>query len=103
MTSPFGIETAVAEPQVQTLPDTFTVDVTDEDIQLGVPGADRCAIQRATVRELFLRYGVQPLVRVGFSHACIEGDDYDHDGHEFIAKFDSYIPVEPCRVTLTRR
>lgn len=103
MTSPFGIEVApVAEPT--TLPDTFTVDVTDEDIQLGAPGGDRCAIHRAVKRELFLRHGFGGGVGVGFSTLRLEGQrHYIHNGALFVAKFDSHLPVKPQQVTFTRR
>lgn len=101
MTSPFGMQVAPVV-ETQALPDTFVVDVLDEDIQLGAPSASRCPIYRAAVRELFLKYGLQPVVGIGMSGAAIGEARYDHDGVLFVSKFDSHLPVEPRTVTFTR-
>lgn len=113
MTSPFDVETEESTTykvtytfvEAPALPDTFTVDVTDEDIQLGSRDAFGCPIQRAATRHLFLNHGFHGRLVVGMKSANVnrEMDTYYHDGLLFIAKFDSHIPVEPCRVTFTRR
>lgn len=105
MTSPFGIEAPVAEPTTTALPGMFVVQVTDEDIALGTPGAFGCAIQRAATRHLFLNHGFRGRLVVGMKSANVNGEmsTYFHDGLLFISRFDSHLPVEPCRVTFVRR
>jgi hypothetical protein len=80
------------------LPDRFTVDVTPEDIRLGVPGSCRsCPVARA-IRRVYRADWI-----VGGQTAELSRDEWwRHDATKFIAAFDDERPVSPCTVTFTR-
>ena len=103
----------VAPPEraasIADFPDEFDVDVTDEDILLGVRRAPgHCALARATIRTLAL--SGMPMADVltymyvddvRFAGAC-EWRAYRHNGARFVVGFDAREQVKPTRVHFRR-
>lgn len=113
------IERPAAAPAITDIPNEWTVDVTEEDIQLGVPEDPAfCAIGRATRRALVLRGWMPQNGEVAVGYAGLDvyeefpcGEEWfagakrrrrwQHDSSEFVERFDGGSPVEPRTVRFT--
>lgn len=76
------------------LPEQFRVQVTDEDMLLGVRhDSEQCPIRRALVRTLRLEHKVSAdYAAVGMRYASMragqERAEYEHTGHQFVIDYD---------------